>query len=62
VGEVRLTESGDITVVEGFEYITAHGLWLLATRFEERFMTTEFERIWSLGWDRIRRNEQHHHR
>jgi hypothetical protein len=61
VGEVRLTESGDITVVEGFEYITAHGLWLLATRFEERFMNTEFERIWSLGWDRIRRNEQQHH-
>ncbi|MGZ4510809.1 MAG: hypothetical protein ACXVX4_05555 [Mycobacterium sp.] len=57
VGEVRLTESGDSTVVEGFEYITAHGLWLLATLFEKRFMTGEFARIWALGWDRIRRNE-----
>jgi hypothetical protein len=57
VGEVRLIESGDTTIVEGFEYITAHGLWQLATPFEQRFMTAEFERIWALGWDRIRRNE-----
>lgn len=57
VGEVRLTETGERTVVEGFEYITAHGLWLLATRFETRFMTREFERIWALGWDRVRRGE-----
>ena len=58
VGEVQLIESGDITLVEGFEYITAHGFWVLATSFEERFMTAEFERIWELGWDRIRRNER----
>jgi hypothetical protein len=58
VGEVRLTESGDRTVVEGFEYIAAHGLWLLATLFEKRFMTREFDGIWALGWDRIRRNER----
>ncbi|MEO3758546.1 hypothetical protein ABGB19_09725 [Mycobacterium sp. B14F4] len=58
VGEVRLIESGDVTVVEGFEYITAHGLWVLARHFEDRFMTAEFERIWALGWERIRRNEQ----
>ncbi len=58
MGEVRLTESGGVTVVEGFEYITAQSLWRLASPFEERFMAPEFERIWSLGWDRIRRNEQ----
>jgi len=58
VGEVQLTEFGGVTVVEGFEYITAHSLWLLAQCFEERFMAAEFERIWSLGWDRIRRNER----
>ena len=57
VGEVRLTESGDSTVVEGFEYITAHGFSLLATPVEKRFMSGEFERIWALGWDRIRRTE-----
>lgn len=60
VGEVQLTGSGGSTLVEGFEYITAHGLWLLATPFEKRFMTAEFERIWSLGWERIRRNESEH--
>lgn len=53
-----MTESGGVTVVEGFEYITAQSLWRLASPFEERFMAPEFERIWSLGWDRIRRNEQ----
>ena len=58
VGQVQLIESGDTTLVEGFEYITAHGGWLLATFIEERFMTAEFERIWALGWDRIRRNER----
>ncbi|WP_155772320.1 hypothetical protein [Mycobacterium asiaticum] len=58
VGEVQLIESGRGTVVEGFEYITAHGFWSLATAFEECFMTAEFERIWALGWNRIRRNEE----
>lgn len=55
VGEVNLHETDGMTVVEGFEYITAHGLWMAAPLFESRFMKTEFERIWALGWHRIRK-------
>ena len=57
VGEVRVTEQDGTTVVEGFEFITPHGLWLLAAPFENRFMASEFERIWELGWQRIRKIE-----
>lgn len=58
VGEVRLTEAAGKTIVEGFEFITPHGLWLLAGPVEERFMAREFERIWALGWKRIRSSER----
>ena len=54
VGQVSFEESNGTTIVEGFEYITPHGLWLAASLFERRFMKDEFERIWALGWERIR--------
>ena len=57
VGEVRFRAEGEQTVVEGFEYIVPHGLWLLASAVEERFMRREFERIWALGWRRLRKGE-----
>jgi hypothetical protein len=43
--------------VEGFEYITSHGLWLISSLFEKHFMEKEFEEIWKLGWKRIRKNQ-----
>lgn len=43
--------------VEGFEYIVPHGLWLAENWVSERFMQQEFERIWSLGWKRLRKLE-----
>lgn len=55
VGEVNLDEVGETTVVDGFEYITPHGLWLAAPLFERYVMKREFERIWALGWERIRK-------
>lgn len=55
VGEVNFEEADGTTVVEGFEYITPHGLWVAASLFEKHFMRTEFERIWALGWERIRK-------
>ena len=60
VGEVRFEREGALSVIEGYEYIIPHGFWLLATLVEERFMRSEFERIWNLGWKRIRssRREQ----
>ena len=57
VGEVRVTEQDGVTVVEGFEFITPRGLWLLAAPVEDRFMASEFERIRALGWQRLRKNE-----
>ncbi len=57
VGEARFYSQDSTTRVEGFEYITAHGLWLLASIFERRFMEKEFARIWELGWERLRKHE-----
>jgi hypothetical protein len=56
VGEVNFSTENNKTIVEGFEYITPHGLWLFSSLFEKRFMEKEFKKIWNLGWERIRKN------
>lgn len=56
VGEINFNSEGNTTIVEGFEYIIPHGLWLISSLFEKHFMKKEFERIWSIGWKRIRKN------
>ena len=57
VGEVNfLTENGK-TIIEGYEYINPHGLWLFSSLFEKIFMQKEFARIWNIGWKRIRKNK-----
>jgi len=58
VGEVNFYKGENTTIVEGFEYITAHGLWLMSGLFEKFFMENEFKRIWNLGWKRIRKNQK----
>ena len=58
VGEVNFSTEGNKTVVEGFEYITPHGLWILSSLFEKQFMEKQFEIIWNLGWKRIRKNKR----
>ena len=55
VGEITFAKHEEETIVEGFEYIVPHGLWILATPIEELVMRKEFERIWSIGWGRIRK-------
>ena len=60
VGEVNFSSENDKTIVEGFEYITPYGLWLASPLFEKYFMEKEFEKIWELGWKRIRKNEAGH--
>ncbi len=57
IGEVNFYNKNNNTIVEGFEYITPHGFWLMSSLFEKYFMEKEFERIWKLGWIRIRRNK-----
>jgi len=57
VGEVNFHSKNNKTIVEGFEYITPHGLWLMSSIFDKYFMKKEFERIWNLGWKRIRKNK-----
>jgi hypothetical protein len=58
VGEVNFSTKDNKTVVEGFEYITAHGLWIFSSLFEKQFMEKQFEIIWKLGWKRIRKNKK----
>ena len=57
VGEVDFYSKNHKTIVEGFEYITPHGLWCISPLFEKYFMEKGFEKIWNLGWKRIRKNE-----
>ena len=55
LGEVCFERVGGETILEGYEHIVPHGLWLLGSLVEERFMRREFERIWQLGWRRLRK-------
>ncbi len=57
VGEVNFSTKNNKTIVEGFEYITPHGIWLFSSFLEKRFMEKEFNKIWNLGWKRIRKNK-----
>lgn len=57
VGEINFSNGNEKTVIEGFEYIVPHGLWIFSSIFETCFMEKEFKRIWNLGWKRIRRHE-----
>lgn len=57
IGEVNFREEEGKTVIEGFEYITPHGFWILSSLFEKFFMEKQFANIWNLGWQRIRSNE-----
>jgi hypothetical protein len=54
VGEVEFKSLSDGVSVEGFEYISPHGLWAAASLTERMFMDKEFHRIWNGGWKRIR--------
>ena len=56
IAEIRFYEREGQTIVEGYEYITAHGFWLLAPFVEKHFMEKEFKRIWELGWERLRKS------
>ncbi len=58
VGEVNFSTKNNKTIVEGFEYITPHGLWILSSLFEKQFMEKQFEIIWNLGWKRIRKTNR----
>ena len=57
VGELTFSTKNGKTVVEGFEQITPVGMWLVSSLFEKLFMAKEFERIWAIGWKRIRKAE-----
>ena len=57
IGEVNFFTKNGKTVVEGYEYISPYGLWLLASFVEKHFMEKQFQNIWDLGWKRIRKNE-----
>ncbi len=54
-GEVRLVQQLDGVLVEGYESISPRWLPLLGPLLERMFMRREFERIWALGWRRLRR-------
>jgi len=58
VGEVNFYSENGKTIVEGFEYITPHGAWFIASLLERRFLEEEFTRIWNLGWKGIRKNKK----
>lgn len=54
-GEVHLTPEADGVRVRGFEEISIRWLFGLSRFVERGFMRREFERIWSIGWHRLRK-------
>lgn len=54
-GEVRLIEDAEGVLVEGFEEIAVRWLHFLSPLFERAFLKREFERIWEVGWRRLRK-------
>jgi hypothetical protein len=58
VGEIEIKPAAKGVVIEGFEYITPHGLWAIAPFVEKTIMQKEFERIWTVSWKRLRKTEQ----
>jgi hypothetical protein len=59
VGEIKLIPTAKGVIVEGFEYITPHGLWVAAPLVEKMLMQKEFERIWGLSWEQLHEAERH---
>ena len=57
-GEVHLTPEADGVRVRGFEEISIRWLFGLSRLVERGFMRREFERIWSVGWHRLRKRAE----
>lgn len=55
VGEVQFSRIDGKTIVEGYEYIVPHGLWIFAPLFEKYLLQKGFVEIWERGWRRLRR-------
>jgi len=56
-GEVRFALEPGGVQVEGYEEIGARWLPGFSRMLETLFMEREFQRIWSLGWSRLRSGE-----
>ena len=54
-GEVRLEQEADGVRVRGFEEISIRWLFGLSRLVERGFMRREFERVWAVGWHRLRK-------
>lgn len=54
-GEVLLEPEGDGVRVRGFEEISVRWLFGLSRFVEPGFMQREFERVWNVGWHRLRK-------
>lgn len=53
-GEIHLTQTDAGVLVEGFERIAIKPLWILSPLFEKLFFEKGFQRIWDIGWYRLR--------
>jgi hypothetical protein len=57
-GEVTIEREGDAVVVKGYEDISMPWVPGLSSFIEKRFLEREFQRIWQVGWRRLRKREQ----
>lgn len=53
-GEIQLTPTHTGVRVQGFERIAVRPLWLLSPLVERLFLEKSFQRIWDIGWHRLR--------
>jgi len=54
-GEVLLESEADGVRVRGFEELSVRWLFGLSRLVERGLMQREFERVWSVGWHRLRK-------
>ena len=57
-GEVRIAETPEGVLVEGYERIAVRWLFFASPLFERLFLERRFRAIWEIGWRRLRKREE----
>lgn len=58
IAEINFKTEGDCVRIEGFEYLIPFGAWYLGEALGNGFIQDGLERIWALGWRRLRKHER----
>jgi len=57
-GEMCFTETDQGVLVEGYEEVSVRWLFFLSPIIEKLFLEKGFEKIWNIGWRKLRKRQQ----